>query len=290
MHSGNEGHHDKNIKYLTSRLDSRVNLDKNNIYWADDDLKKLDTFAAKLVTDNMNLIVAAGGSASADAAEAATEKRPDIKVVCTSVSSSVNLAPNMAGMCVLSSDLDAVRLKLLHEYMEAIMPGEQTFGLLFNSSRPKSTIQLAALNAAAHAIGINLDPQDVYTPIGKPKPEPKTKNAFQAWQQKKIKAAVVAADPVFNNHYDKVIAAANDKTKGPAIAAIYQWREFAEASGLMSYGPSLRDAYEGAASLVNGILLNGDDPAGIGLVPLPKFELILNQRIALSIICYDFPK
>jgi ABC-type uncharacterized transport system substrate-binding protein len=241
VHSGTKGRHDKNINHLKSKLDGQVNLDEKNIYWAEDDLQKLGTYAAKLVTDSMDLIVAAGGSASANAVKGATEKRPDIKVVCTSVSSSVILAPNMAGICVLSSDLDAVRLELLHEYMEGTMPGETKFGALFNSSRPKSSIQLAALNAAAHAIGINLDPQDVYTP--KPNPEPKIKSAFQGWQQQKIKAAIVTADPIFNNHLDKVTAAANDKGKGAPIAAIYQWREFAETNGLMSYGPSLQGAY-----------------------------------------------
>jgi putative ABC transport system substrate-binding protein len=90
--------------------------------------------------------------------------------------------------------------------------------------------------------------------------------------------ALVAADPVFNNHRSAVIASASSHK----VPTIYQWREFAEEGGLISYGPNLTAAYALAGDYVARILDQGasPDPTKLPILPLENLELVINLKTA----------
>ena len=80
-------------------------------------------------------------------------------------------------------------------------------------------------------------------------------------------ALLVAADPFFNSRRDRIVAMAARQ----AIPAVYEWREFAVAGGLMSYGTSLVQALSPARHLHNGQILKGEKPSDLPVVQLSKF-------------------
>jgi len=240
MHSGTKNNHDDHVKAFKAGLasagydetgaNSNVNIPDS---YADDQPANLNTIAGDFLDpkkQNVDLLVAAGGSASALAAKASTNTKP---IVFTSVSFSTRPAPNMTGICVRTTELDQVRLNLLHE----LLPGEKRFGVLLNSKRPDSDDQMGILKFTASMLGLQLDPLPIDpTGLNKAQIEALIDVTFS---KPLYKGAIITADPLFNNHRGKIIAAAKNNN----IPAIYQWREFANDGGLISYGPNLTVAY-----------------------------------------------
>ncbi|HEY2186433.1 MAG TPA: ABC transporter substrate binding protein, partial [Xanthobacteraceae bacterium] len=99
--------------------------------------------------------------------------------------------------------------------------------------------------------------------------------AFAQMAQARPRALLVAADPFFNSQREQITALAAHYR----VPAIYEWREFAEAGGLMSYGTSLVEAYR-LQGLYAGRILKGEKPADLPVVQLSKFELIINLKAA----------
>jgi putative ABC transport system substrate-binding protein len=189
-------------------------------------------------------------------------------VVFTSFSDPICPATNMTGICALTSALDPDRLNLLHE----LMPTAQKIGVLFNSQRDNSATQQGWLDLTAKKLGVTLDRKDVVPPGGG-KPDPNLINAaFGTWAAANI-PVLVTADPFFNNHRDKV----QNKT-----AAIYQWREFADEGGIMSYGTNLTVAYALAGNCPGGILdyLSKNQAPVLPNVTQLKPELVINLKTA----------
>jgi putative ABC transport system substrate-binding protein len=102
--------------------------------------------------------------------------------------------------------------------------------------------------------------------------------AYEALARQKIDALLVAADPLFNSRRARVIGLATRY----AIPSIYQWREFAAAGGLMSYGPSIVDAYHQTGVYV-GRILKGAKPADLPVVRPTRFELVINLKTAKAL-------
>jgi putative ABC transport system substrate-binding protein len=230
--------------------------------YANDNLQQLRAHADNFVRQGVDVLVAAGGSISAQVAKDATAAR-GTPVVFTSVADPVSPAPNMTGICARTVELDPTRLILLHE----LMPAETTIGALI-SSRPQPNTQRQLLDNAANVLGLSLDYKNIANPGDIPQ-------AFRAWHQAGIKAAVVTANPFFNNHGPDVINHANNNN----IAAIYQWHQFVDAGGLMSYGTKLLDAYN-LAGIYVGLILDGQQPQALPVVLLTKFEISMNLTTA----------
>src|SRR5262249_12600475 len=152
---------------------------------------------------------------------------------------------NMTGICARTSELDTDRFNLLHE----LLPRETKFGALVRPSRFNYKTQKALLEDAAGMLGLTLEFKDVDSHAGHPDAE--IARAFQAWPGKGA-AVLVTADPLFHARRDKVVAAA----KAAKLPAVYQWREFVDEGGLMSYGPDLEVAYN-LAGIYSGSVLKG---------------------------------
>jgi ABC-type uncharacterized transport system substrate-binding protein len=102
--------------------------------------------------------------------------------------------------------------------------------------------------------------------------------AFASFAQERAEALLVGADPYFNSQRPLVIAPAAQL----GLPAIYEWREFVEAGGLMSYGTSLTGAYRQASDFVARIL-KGANPADLPVLQSIKFEFIINLKTAKAL-------
>ena len=165
----------------------------------------------------------------------------------------------MTGICARTSECDPTRLELLME----LCPTAKTIGVLTNSSRSNFSEKFKAVQDAAKALGVKLTKADATKPQ-------EIDPAFKKF--KKIDALLVTADPLFNDMRSEIVKCANTLKNTPAI---YQWKEFATAGGLMSYGPDLTEAYELAGRYVVS-LLEGLSPLDLPIVLLTKFELVIN--------------
>jgi len=225
---------------------------------AEDNYPALDRHVADFVGLQVKVIVAAGGPISALRAHNGTRTIP---IVFTTVADPIgyglvdripNTTTNATGTAGLTTELDAARLGLLKELLPNLSDG--VVGVLVNPNRPKGDDQWAALVRAAGAMGLTL------APPAKAGAENDLNAAFR--QLRGVTALLVTADPFFNSRRKKVL----DHAKQLAVPAIYQWREFAEEGGLMSYGTSIVDAYELAGNYVGRILRDPLQPPNLPAV------------------------
>jgi putative ABC transport system substrate-binding protein len=267
-HSGKKGVHDRQIKAFTDVLAVAAGTQQYQIkdLWADHNPQQLVNNASTLLADpNLAVLVAAGGSLSAQTAQRLTTTT---SIVFTSAGDLPPPAANTTGICAPTSGLDPERLSKLHDLVPNLAP----FGALINSSRSNIQAQKAIIENAAAGLGLQIPD---YKSIDLSNRDKSIEDAFTYWASHGYKAALVTADPVFNNHRAKVVQTAN-------IPAIYQWREFVDAGGLMSYGPNLTVAYKLAAMYV-GLLLNGKAPTDLPILKLSNFELVINLTTATKL-------
>src|SRR5260221_455917 len=241
--------------------------------WAHGKHSRLPALAADLVNHQATLIVTTGSEPSAFAAKAATNKIPIIFVIDGDpvsiglVDSLNNPGGNITGMSLIAPALEAKRLGLLHE----LVPKSTMIGVLANEDYPDTDRQLAGVETAASEIGQKISIQNVRS-------ERDLDGAFTTLSQLKVDALLVAADPIFNEMYDRIIALAT-RYKMPAI---YASREFVVGGGLISYGASAVDAHRGAG-VYAGKILKGAKPAGLPVQLPTKFDLVINLNAAKAL-------
>ena len=248
---------------------------------AEDDYDLLLRQAKELVADPaVKVIVAAGGPISAlQAKEARTQARQQCADRLHADRRSGGLRPdpdhNATGTAGLTTELDLPRLKLLKE----LVPTATVVGLLVNPNRPNEAQQTAALAAAAQSLGLT----PVRVPAGTAE---ELASAHTKFKTEKVHALLVTADPFFNSRREDVIKLAT-KLKRPAI---YQWREFAEAGGLMSFGPSIAQSFETAGNYAGRIFAGTDTPATLPIVQTNPNQLrpVINMKAAEE-ISLDIP-
>src|SRR5262245_46529282 len=215
--------------------------------WANDTYDRLPALAKELVDRRVAVIVAAGGQVSALAAHNATKEVPIVFTTVTDpvksglVASLNKPAGNATGTAGLTSELDAKRLEVLHD----IKPTAAVFGVLVNPLRPGLQGQRQELQAAADKMKLRLEFLEASTAHD-------IDTAFETFARQQIDALIVTADPFFNSRRDQVVSLAARRS----IPAIYQWREFVTAGGLVSYGPSITEAYH-TAGINAGRILKG---------------------------------
>jgi putative ABC transport system substrate-binding protein len=237
---------------------------------ADDQYSRLEGLAGDLVSRKVSVIVAAGGPVSALAARKVTDTVP---IVFTTIADPVKSGlvasinrpgGNVTGTAGLTSELDAKRLEILHE----LVSDAKTIGALINPNRPGVEVQSNELEASGRTIGLKLIFEKASTEQG-------INSALEAFRQQRVDGLLVTADPLFNFHRAQVIALAARF----GLPAIYQWREFVEDGGLVSYGPSIADAYH-QAGVYAAQILKGAKPADLPVMQPTRFEFVINLKTA----------
>jgi putative ABC transport system substrate-binding protein len=242
--------------------------------WANGQYDRLPVLAAELVRHPVAVIVASGGSVSAQAAKAATSAIPIVfpaisdPVMIGLVASLNRPGGNVTGIGALTGELDAKRLELLHE----LAPKTGPIGAIVNPTNTYAKIAtIRDVQAAAQAVGRQL----IVLEVGA---ERDLEAAFATLVERQASALVVTADALFTSWREQFVALAARH----AMPAIYQWREFAAAGGLMSYGTSLPDAYR-QAGIYTGRILKGEKPADLPVVQPTRFELVINLKTAKAL-------
>jgi ABC-type uncharacterized transport system substrate-binding protein len=240
--------------------------------WAEGHNDRLPELAADLVQRQVAVIVATGGGVSALAAKAATTNIPIVFSAATDpvqlglVASLNRPGANATGVFVLTNSLEAKRLGILHE-----MVPSATIALLVNPQAPGAETQLSEAESAARS----LSRQAV---VLKASSENDLHSAFAKLAELPAKALLVAADPFFNTRREKLI----EMAARHAVPAIYEFRDFPAAGGLMSYGISLADAYH-QVGIYAGRILRGEKPTNLPVVQPTKFELVINLKTAKTL-------
>jgi putative ABC transport system substrate-binding protein len=240
--------------------------------WAEGKYDQLQVLAAELVRQQVAVVVATGGTNSAVAARAATATIPivfnTVDPVKDGLAASFNRpGGNATGVSLFANALAPKRLELLRE----LLPSAAVIVVLLDANSTDAEIQLREVQAAADSVN-----QQIYSlTIGT---EREFDTAFASPVLRQAGALLVAGSPFFTSRRDQIVAlAARD-----SVPAIYEWREFAAAGGLMSYGTSLRDAYR-QVGVYAGRILKGEKPADMPVVQPIKFELVINLRTAKAL-------
>jgi putative ABC transport system substrate-binding protein len=240
--------------------------------WAEGDFDRLREQAGELVRLQVAVIVATGGSASANAARNVTDTIPILFVggadpIKAGLVTSFNRpGGNATGVSVYTSELMQKRMELLSE----LVPKAEVIALLVNPNGVVANIETEDLEKAVVAAGRRLL---VLEATDESRAEAGIVSAAQ-----QSSALLVSADPFFTSTRDQIVAlAARHK-----LPAGYAWREFVATGGLMSYGPSITDAYRQIGDYA-GRILKGAKPDDLPVRLPTKFDLVINLKTAKAL-------
>jgi putative ABC transport system substrate-binding protein len=238
--------------------------------WAEFQEDRLSALAAELVSRKVDVIVTSGGDSCAFAAKTATSTIPIVSVfggdpvAAGLVASLARPGSNLTGVTILTADLMPKRLELLSD----LVPQAGIIGLLVNQNSPYAEQIIRDVQEAARAKGVQLQ-------ILKAGAEGEFETAFASLVQSRAGALLVANDPFFFSRHDQLVALAARY----AVPAIYEWREFTVAGGLISYGTSRTGMYR-QVGIYAGKILKGAKPEDLPVQQPTKFELVVNLKTA----------
>ena len=236
--------------------------------WADDQYERLPKLAADLVRRQVAVIATIGGNAASMAARAATVFHGSVDPVEAGFVASLNRpGGNMTGVVSLNVDTGQKRLELLHE----LVPTANTIALLLNPTNAVAETQSNDLLAAARTLGLELHVLHAST-------EGEFEPAFARLMQLRAGGLVIGTDGFLVSRSERLAAL----TLRHALPAIFQYRAFAEAGGLMSYGGSVTDSYR-LSGVYTGRILKGEKPADLPVQQATKVELIINLKTARAL-------
>jgi putative tryptophan/tyrosine transport system substrate-binding protein len=242
--------------------------------WADGQYDRLPGLATDLVRRQVAVIFTGGSTPATLAAKAATAAIPIVffvggdPVEMGLVASLSRPGANLTGVTNLAAEVGPKRLELLHE----LVPAATAFALLVNPTSPaQADPQSRALQAAAGKLGVQLHVLHAST-------ERDIDTAFAAVVQQRAGGLVVAPDVFFNTRSEQLAAQALRH----AVPTIYQFREFAAAGGLMSYGTNLTNMFR-LCGVYTGRVLKGEKPADLPVQQATNVELIINLKTAKAL-------
>jgi putative tryptophan/tyrosine transport system substrate-binding protein len=235
--------------------------------------ERMPPLATELVGLNPDVIIAAPET-SLFAVRSVTRTIPIITiwlqdpVTSGIVDSIARPGGHVTGTWIAGDDaLVGKRLELLKEAVPAVA----LIGVLVNPAEVQDSVVIRLLSAPARALGLTATIIQVRDAAG-------IEAAFASATRDNVEALFVSQSPFFNTHRVEIAA----RAVRARLPAIYGFREFADAGGLMSYGPSLPAVYQRFAALVDKIL-KGASPADLPVEVPTRFELIVNLKAAKAI-------
>ena len=240
--------------------------------WAENQIDRLPALAADLVQRRVALIVAVAPPAAL-AAKAATTTIP---IVITRVADPVGsgLVPSLArpggnvtGLSILPEGLAPKRIQLLTE----ILPGLSRVVVLYNADNPGNRFGIAEMEAASSQRGL----QFLRLPVRNPSD---FTAAFQAATRARAEALLVSDDVWLSQRRDHILKLA----AAHSLPVVSGYRDFAEAGGLLAYGPNLPAVYRRAAHYVDRILKSAK-ASDLPLEQPTEFDLVINLKTARAL-------
>jgi putative ABC transport system substrate-binding protein len=235
--------------------------------------ERLPGLAADLAGRGVAVMASVGGTVVALAAKASTTTIPivfligDDPVKAGLVASFNRPESNITGITQIAAELGAKRVELLHD----VLPQLTSVAFLVNPSNPNVEADTKEIEAAAHALGIEVQ---VMNATG----DREIESVFSSLARTRAKTLIVSNDALFTIRRERIVSlAAHD-----AVPAIYAFREFVAAGGLMSYGPSFVDAYH-QVGVYAGRILKGEKPSELPVQQPTKFELVINMGAAKAL-------
>jgi ABC-type uncharacterized transport system substrate-binding protein len=242
--------------------------------WAEGRNDRLPALAAELVRRQVTVIAAPGSTPAALATKSATTAIPIVFVIAADpvqlglVASLNRPGGNLTGVVTLNVEIAPKRLELLHE----LFPTATSFALLVNPTSPALAEPVSReVQTAARMFGIKLHVLHASS-------EPDFDAVFATAAQLQAAGLVIGPDTFYNSRIEQLAAL----TVRHAMPAVYQWREFTAADGLLSYGSSVTDTYH-QAGVYTGRILKGEKPADLPVEQTTKVELFINLKTAKAL-------
>ena len=240
--------------------------------WADGQHDRLNEMAAELAKRRVDVIAATGGAFAAQAAMAATKTIPVLFIsgpdpVQAGLVASINRpGGNATGVTVDTTEMMGKRLEMLLE----LVPKDTKVAMLVSSAPTVEKLELEFAERNGLVV--------LKLGGGRALDETEYEKEFKAAREHGAGAFLVSADPFFTDRRDLIVALATRH----ALPAVYPWRLYALAGGLMSYGPSITDAYRRIGHYA-GRILNGAKPSELPVQAPDIFELVINRKTAKAL-------
>jgi putative ABC transport system substrate-binding protein len=265
------------VEAFRSGLKERGFVDGQNakieFRWAHGDYGHLPALASELVRAEAAVIATVGGDPSAIAAKAATTTIPIVFAVGSDpvkeglVESFNRPGGNLTGVTTSTNLMEPKRLALLRE----LAPGVAVMGALVNPKFPPAAAQAKDIEEAARVVGQKIVFANAST-------DAELDAAFESLLRAGVGALMVTADPYFDTRRNRIIEFAARQR----LPAIYQFRQFAVAGGVLSYGLNFVDTYRQVGRYA-GAVLKGAKPSDLPVEQITKFELVINMKTARAL-------
>ena len=247
--------------------------------YAQDRVDRLPDLAAELVRLKVDLIVASAGTQAATAAKNATETIPIVMIYVRDpvgtglIASLARPGGNVTGVSGSAGlEMFAKQLELLKE----TVPKIRRVAILSNPDNAYHQLAIREVNVAARSLGVELQLLEARGPN-------EFDGAFAAMAKERVGALFVMSDAIFSSHQTRLV----DLAARSRLPAAYGIREYVEAGGLMSYGPSFLDLFRRSTTFVDKIL-KGAKPADLPVEQPTKFELVINLKAA-KVLGFEVP-
>jgi putative tryptophan/tyrosine transport system substrate-binding protein len=240
--------------------------------WANNQNDRLPALAADFVQRRV-AVISALSNASAFAAKAATSTIPivfagSVDPVADGLVASLNRpGGNATGVTTLNVELGPKRVELLH----VLIPASASIAALVNPTNPVAETDTRKVEEAARSLGRQIH-------ILHASSEREFDSVFATLAQLRAGALLIVSDNFFNSRTERLAAL----TMRHAVPAIYQYRQFAAAGGLMSYGGNLEELYR-EVGIYTGRIVKGAKPGDLPVQQLSRIGLIINLKTARAL-------
>jgi putative tryptophan/tyrosine transport system substrate-binding protein len=241
--------------------------------WAEGHYDRLPAMAMEFVARQVAVIAAVGGEPSGLAAKAVTTTIP---IVCSLGGDAVKAGlvtqlnrpgGNITGVSIIGAEMGPKRLELAHQ----LVPNANAAAVLINPKYSPGLAEARDMEAAAHSLGLQLTVLEASSAS-------EIDSAFTALVRQKTNPLIINTDPFLLGQRQQIVQLAARHN----VPTIYFLREFVDAGGLMSYGPSVAKSYRQVGIYV-GRVLKGEKVGELPFVQPTKFDLVINLRTASAL-------